>query len=76
MENSNPATGDTITMCRDVSANPCFGLWFTRGGFNRWHHLTLEPTNVPADSLDDARAEKMWQPSPRGKRSNRLSPSM
>ena len=38
----------------DAATLPYLGIWLTRGGYNGWHHLALEPTNLQADALADA----------------------
>ncbi len=35
----------------DVGEIPVVGLWFTRGAWNGYTHMAIEPTNAPADSL-------------------------
>lgn len=37
----------------DAATLPYLGIWLTRGGYNGWHHLALEPTNLQADTLAD-----------------------
>lgn len=51
---ANDRRGDAITFRWETATNPYLGLWLTRGGFQGWHHIALEPTNAPADSLADA----------------------
>jgi galactose mutarotase-like enzyme len=49
------ATSDgALTIRWDVAANPCLGLWLTRGGYKGWHHLAVEPSNGAPDSLEAA----------------------
>lgn len=50
----NSRTNDSLTFQWDIVANPCLGIWLTRGGFNGWHHPAIEPTNAATDSLADA----------------------
>ena len=54
---SNSRTTDSLTFRWDILANPCLGIWLTRGGFNGWHHHAIEPTNAMSDSLADAARE-------------------
>ncbi len=54
---ANSRTCDWLELTWDTGTLPFLGLWLTRGGFNGWHHLALEPTNLPADSLADACCE-------------------
>ena len=44
--------GSSLTIRWDVAANPCLGLWLTRGGYRGWHHLAIEPANGAHDRLD------------------------
>ncbi len=54
---SNSRTSDALTFRWDLPANPCLGIWLTRGGFKGWHHPAIEPTNAGTDSLADAARE-------------------
>jgi hypothetical protein len=54
---ANSRTNDSLTFTWDVLANPCLGIWLTRGGFNGWHHPAIEPTNASTDCLADAARE-------------------
>jgi galactose mutarotase-like enzyme len=47
-------TDGALTIRWDVAANPCLGLWLTRGGYKGWHHLAVEPSNGAPDSLEAA----------------------
>jgi len=53
----NPKTGASLEVIWDATSLPYLGLWITRGGYQGWHHVALEPTNLPADSLADASRE-------------------
>ncbi len=48
----NAAGHASLTIRWDVAANPCLGLWLTRGGYRGWHHLAVEPSNGAPDSLE------------------------
>lgn len=37
----------------DTQENPALGIWISRGGWNGYEHLALEPTNLPFDSLTE-----------------------
>jgi galactose mutarotase-like enzyme len=50
----NSITGDRLTFCFDTAELPALGIWITRGGWNGHHHMALEPTHAPFDSLADA----------------------
>lgn len=50
----NLQTGDALRIEWDARENDTLGLWLTRGGWNRHHHLAIEPTNAANDSLTDA----------------------
>jgi galactose mutarotase-like enzyme len=50
----NPATGDRLTFRFDPAELPALGIWITRGGWRGHHHVALEPTHAPFDSLLDA----------------------
>jgi galactose mutarotase-like enzyme len=52
----HPGTGDRLEFVWDVASQPWLGLWFTRGGYQGWHHCAIEPTNAPSDTLADAPA--------------------
>lgn len=54
----NDQTGDRWEISWDKDVHPGLGLWLTRGGWNGCHHLALEPTNGPDDSLAVAVMEK------------------
>lgn len=54
---ANSRTDDSLTFRWDIRANPCLGIWLTRGGFNGWHHPAIEPTNASTDCLADAARE-------------------
>lgn len=47
-------TNCALTIRWDVAANPSLGLWLTRGGYEGWHHLAIEPSNGSPDSLETA----------------------
>jgi hypothetical protein len=38
----------------DTKLNCILGFWLTRGGWNGYHHLAVEPTNGAPDALADA----------------------
>ena len=44
--------GGSLTIRWDIAANPCLGLWLTRGGYHGWHHLAIEPASGAHDRLD------------------------
>lgn len=44
--------GSSLMIRWDVAANPCLGLWLTRGGYRGWHHLAIEPSSGAHDQLD------------------------
>jgi|ERR1017187_528100 hypothetical protein len=50
----NSATRDRLRFEWDTKANNTLGLWLTRGGWNGYHHLVLEPINGAPDPLDVA----------------------
>lgn len=52
----NSRTADRLTYEWDTAVNNTLGLWLTRGGWNGYHHLALEPTNGAPDWLDQAAA--------------------
>ena len=52
----NSRTADRLTYEWDAAFNNTLGLWLTRGGWNGYHHLALEPTNGSPDWLDQAAA--------------------
>jgi galactose mutarotase-like enzyme len=60
----NPKTGTSLELVWDTDSLPFLGLWLTRGGYQGWHHVALEPTNLPADSVAEAVREN--QPVPLG----------
>ncbi len=65
LRNADARCGLTIRW--DVVANPCVGLWLTRGGYRGWHHVAVEPSNGAPDSLE--LAVDAWH------QAGRLSPS-
>ena len=50
----NTAARDQLQFEWDTKANNILGLWLTRGGWNGYHHVALEPANGAADALTDA----------------------
>ena len=50
----NTAARDLLQFEWDTTRNHTLGLWLTRGGWNGYHHVALEPTNGAADALTDA----------------------
>jgi galactose mutarotase-like enzyme len=58
----NLASGSSLTLRWDVDALPYVGLWLTRGGYRGWHHVALEPTNLPADALAEGVRENAPPP--------------
>jgi galactose mutarotase-like enzyme len=46
------AASQTLTMRFDPAKLNTLGFWLTRGGWNGYHHLALEPTNGAPDRLD------------------------
>ena len=48
------ATRDRLEFEWDTTRNNTLGLWLTRGGWNGYHHVALEPANDAADALTDA----------------------
>ncbi len=50
----NTATGDRLGFEWAATCNNTLGLWLTRGGWNGYHHVALEPANGAADSLAEA----------------------
>jgi hypothetical protein len=55
---ANARTGDRLTFEWDTTLNNMLGLWLTRGGWNDYHHLAIEPTNGAPDSLSEAAGPK------------------
>lgn len=51
------SSGDALHYAWDAASNPWLGLWLTRGGWNGYHHLALEPANGASDSLAEAAME-------------------
>jgi len=45
---------DRIVFEWNTELNHTLGLWLTRGGWNGYHHVALEPTNGSPDALADA----------------------
>jgi len=48
---ANERTGDRIQFSWETASNPHVGIWITRGGWHGYHHVAIEPTNAPTDSL-------------------------
>lgn len=62
----NSGRGERITYEFDSPNLSAIGIWLTRGGWNGYHHVAIEPTNAAADSLADAITEKRCEPIARG----------
>jgi hypothetical protein len=54
----NDVSGDRLSFDFDAKELTALGIWITRGGWNGYHHVALEPTNAPADSLGIATADR------------------
>ena len=50
----NERTGDTLRLEFDSRQVDTLGIWLTRGGWNGYHHLALEPGIGAPDSLEVA----------------------
>ena len=50
----NPQTREALILEFDVRQTPVLGVWLTRGGWNGYEHVALEPTNYASDSLAEA----------------------
>ena len=50
----NSETGESLVLRFDARQNPALGIWITRGGWNGYEHVALEPTNLAFDSLAEA----------------------
>ena len=50
----NSETGESLVLRFDAQQNPALGIWITRGGWNGYEHIALEPTNLAFDSLAEA----------------------
>jgi galactose mutarotase-like enzyme len=50
----NSDTGESLVLKFDVRQIPVLGIWITRGGWNGYEHVALEPTNLAFDSLAEA----------------------
>ena len=50
----NSETGESLVLRFDGQQNPALGIWITRGGWNGYEHVALEPTNLAFDSLAEA----------------------
>lgn len=55
----NQASGDYLVFAFDATVTNTLGIWITRGGWNRYQHVALEPGNGAPDPLD--RAVTDWQ---------------
>jgi galactose mutarotase-like enzyme len=53
---------ESLRLSWDSRENPWCGLWLARG-YKKWHHVALEPTNAPADRLDQVATPR--NPAPR-----------
>lgn len=49
------AGGESFRVHWAEKENPYCGLWLSRG-YRGWHHVAIEPTNAPADRLDEVPA--------------------
>jgi galactose mutarotase-like enzyme len=58
----NSLRGERITFEFDSPHISAIGVWLTRGGWNGYHHVAIEPTNAAADSLADAITENRCKP--------------
>lgn len=56
----NDDTGDRLTFRHDVARLPALGVWISRGGWNGYHQVALEPTTAPLET----RTEAMHAPGP------------
>jgi hypothetical protein len=52
----NVVSGDRMIFSWDTQLNNTLGVWLTRGGWNGYHHLALEPSNGCPDVLAAASA--------------------
>ncbi len=50
----NSQTRESIILEFDLQQTPVLGVWLTRGGWNGYEHVALEPTNYASDSLAEA----------------------
>jgi len=50
----NAQSGDRMAFSWDTKLNKTLSWWLTRGGWNGYHHLALEPANGCPDSLTTA----------------------
>ena len=50
----NTEARDRLQFEWDTTRNHTLGLWLTRGGWNGYHHIALEPANGAADTLTEA----------------------
>jgi galactose mutarotase-like enzyme len=50
----NSDTGESLVLKFDARQIPALGIWITRGGWNGYKHVALEPTNLAFDSLAEA----------------------
>ena len=50
----NTAACDRLQFEWETTRNNTLGLWLTRGGWNGYHHIALEPANGAPDALTEA----------------------
>ncbi len=50
---ANAASGEALLMRYDVAALPHLAIWLARGVWGGAHHLALEPTNRPGESIEE-----------------------
>lgn len=46
--------GSALEFSWDPREMPWLGIWITRGAFRGFHHVALEPSNAPCDSIAEA----------------------
>jgi galactose mutarotase-like enzyme len=60
---SNPESGALLRIRYDTDALPWLAVWLSRGVWDRAHHIAIEPTNRPGESI----AETEFQNSQTGR---------
>jgi hypothetical protein len=50
----NISARDRLRFEWNTNINNTLGVWITRGGWNGYHHIALEPTNGAPDALNEA----------------------
>ncbi|HEY1684629.1 MAG TPA: hypothetical protein VGG19_07705 [Tepidisphaeraceae bacterium] len=58
----NSLRGERITFEFDSPHISAIGIWLTRGGWNGYHHVAIEPASAASDSLADAITENRCKP--------------